>query len=105
MKLINYNYGYTPASQGSEWYRGKILMTYDEWRKVKSYLMRARLGASYENKFLHDLLKKDIEKNIASVRGGGFHVIIRVTATEKLVEKYNLKNYKRQNYFVHVVPQ
>lgn len=100
MKIINYNYGYTPASKGSEYYRGKIFMTCDEWVKAQKYLMRCK-DATY---FSKELLKKDIKENIASVKGNGFHVIIRVGATEKLVAKYNLKGYKRNNYFVHVTP-
>jgi hypothetical protein len=105
MKLINYNYGHTPADPTSgTWYRGKILMNSTEWTQAKKYLMRARLGASYEHRFYKQILREDLKNRIRSVRGNGFHVAIRVPATEKLVRKYQLKGYKRNNYFIHVTP-
>lgn len=98
MKLINYDYGFTPADPTSgTYYRGKIRMTYDEYREAVRYLRRAR----FEHKFM---FAKDLERT-ASVRGNGFHVCVRVSATEKLVKRYGLKGYKRQNYFIHVTPK
>lgn len=97
MKLINYNYGFTPADPTSgTWYRGKILMTIDEYKDVVKYLKRTKL--TYKNMLLGDL------RRTASVRGNGFHVCVRVEATEKLVEHYGLQRYKRNNYFIHVTP-
>ena len=103
MKLINYNYGYTPADTSGTYYRGKIKMTYNEYCKAIKYLLRARLGATYEQLLSKKILKEDLRKSV-SVKGNGFHVCVRVTATQKLVDKYNLKGYKRQNYFLHVIP-
>lgn len=97
MKLINYDYGFTPADPTSgTYYRGKIQMTLDEYREAVKYLKRAH----FDHKFT---LAEDL-KRTASVRGNGFHVCVRVSATEKLVKRYNLPRYKRQNYFIHVTP-
>lgn len=103
MKLINYDYGFTPADTSGTYYRGKIRMTYDEYREAVKYLRRARLGASYEHAFYKKMLLEDL-KRTASVKGNGFHVCVRVSATEKLVKRYGLKGYKRHNYFIHVMP-
>lgn len=78
-------------------------MNYDEYKEVVRFLLRSRLGARYENSFLKRLLREDLKKQV-SVKGNGFIVAVRVTATEKIVAKYQLKRYKRQNYFIHVTP-
>lgn len=78
-------------------------MTLDEYREAMKYLMRSHIGASYEWQSNRAMLIKDLNRT-ASVRGNGFHVAIRVPATEKLVQHYGLKRYKRNNYFIHVTP-
>jgi hypothetical protein len=104
MKLINYDYGFTPADPTSgTYYRGKIQMTLDEFNVAMKYLLRAKIGASYEHDSVRERLTLDLARP-ASVKGNGFHVAIRVPATEKLVSHYNLPRYKRQNYFIHVTP-
>ena len=72
-------------------------MSYQEFCKAVKHLMRCKYDYGVLKILKHDL--QNTKKNVKD----GFHVCIRVTATEKLVAKYNLKGYKRQNYFVHVV--
>lgn len=105
MKIKNFNkgnYTYMPNEvngSGSVYY-GRIEMTYPEFVKVVKYLMRARLGASYEQRFYKKMLREDLQRK-AKVKGG-FICKVRVFATEKLVEKFKLERYKRQNYYLQV---
>lgn len=109
MKIKNFikgNYTYMPdvIDKSGTVYYGKITMNYDEYRKAVKYLVRARIGYSYNWEFNKRLLLEDLERK-ASVKGNGFILAIRVPATEKLVEKFKLDRYKKQNYYLEVMPK
>lgn len=89
MKLINYNYGYIDKFSCS--IRGKIIVDKETWRELIKYLKRiTRIG------YLRDLLKVDLNRTVKTKQGN--LVNIRVFLTEKIVDKFHLKNYKRANY-------
>lgn len=106
MKIKNFikgNYTYMPnevSADGSVYY-GRIEMTYPEFVEACKYLMRVRIGASYEWKFYKKLLREDLQKK-GKIKNG-FICAIRVPATRKLVEKYGLEaRYKPQNYSLQI---
>ena len=91
MKLINYNYGYNNTFNCS--IHGKIIVSHKEWRDIIKYLFNPMVKHCYLWK---DLLKQDITRGIQTKKG---HLInIRVTATELIVKRFNIKGYKRGNY-------
>jgi hypothetical protein len=96
MKLINYYYGYNPIFECS--IHGKIVMTAKEWKDAYNFLKRTKKIDSYFKK----VLTEDVERTIPT-RNGSYLLNVRVSATEVLVEKYNLSNYKRGNYMIEVV--
>ena len=96
MKLINYDYGYINNFDCS--IHGKIITTKEEWLRALKYLFHHKVKDYYLWK---DLLKEDITRAIHTKKGTLFN--IRVTATEKIVDKFNVKGYKRGNYMFMVV--
>ena len=102
MKLVNYKRGYNERFDCS--IHGTIYMTHSEWDKSFAYLKRYAKRMKDFNLTLYshylDLVKTDSQRQIQTV--GGFIINIRVTATELLVERYNLTNYKRGNYQINV---
>lgn len=109
MKLINYNYGTAmyPVDTDTH-YRGKILMTYDEWKEAYKYLRSYKVQKSFLPSYpwTNTRLVEDAEdpKRQRSIKGNAYRIAIRVPMTEKLVQKYGLKGYKRNNYFIEVTP-
>lgn len=102
MIVKNFNKGnFEYRDTSSAVYYGKIIMTYVEFCKAVRYLKRCKLGESYENAGLQRMLSEDLQKKEAF--NGGFNVCIRVTATRKLFNKYNLPRYKTQNYYIQVL--
>mgnify|MGYP001611741983 FL=1 len=99
MKVINYNYGYNNFFNCS--IHGKIILNKTEWKNALSFLFRGakRWYPSYP--WVKEVLKEDIERFIPTKTGKLYN--IRVPATETLVEKYNLKKYKRGNYTILVL--
>lgn len=99
MKLINYKRGYNNTFDCS--IHGTIKMTPIEFKQAVEYLERdadtMRKNHAYFNSIL---LKEDLERKINFARG--FLVNIRVSATEALVNHFNLRNYKRGNYQIMV---
>jgi hypothetical protein len=90
MKLINYNYGYLFDCV----IHGKIIVNKKEWQDILKFLARVKPHSSYP--FYKTMLKDDAKRIIKTKQGD--LVNIRVWATEKVVNKYNLKNYKKVNY-------
>lgn len=95
IKLINYNYGY--LNKFDCCIGGKIIVNKLEWKAIKKYLLNPFTRASYLWK---DILKEDFERKYKTKNGE--LVNIRVTATEKVIEKFGIENgrynYKRNNY-------
>lgn len=89
MKLINYNYGYNNTFNCS--IHGKIIVNREEWKSITHYLLNPFI--KFEHKFL---LKDDLQRYIKTKQGYLFN--LRVTATEKVVNFFNIKRYKRGNY-------
>jgi hypothetical protein len=105
MKIKNFikgNYRYMPdeVDTGGSVYYGKIEMTYPEFVEAVKYLMRVRIGASYDWALYKRLLKEDLQRK-GKIKNG-FICAIRVPATLKLVEKYKLARYKTQNYYLEI---
>ena len=98
MKIINYKYGYYDKFTCS--IHGKILVSLDEWCEIVRYLLRSRLGI-YGEDFNRRILKDDMNRRIENKKS--FLVNIRVSATEKVVERFKLKGYKRGNYMFEVI--
>ena len=99
MKIINYNYGYIPTFSCS--IHGKIVVSGREWEANKRYL---RNGSLRKTPYLYpDILRKDFERAVKSriSRYVNFYNI-RVTATELVVNHWNLRKYKRGNYMFEV---
>lgn len=101
MKLINYKYGHIPEFETC--INGKIVMTKNEWKSARTYLLRAskskRFMPSY--RWVPQVLREDLKRTIKTQKG--FILTIRVHLTECLVTKYNLSNYKRNNYMIEVL--
>uniref|UniRef100_A0A6M3IWT1 Uncharacterized protein n=1 Tax=viral metagenome TaxID=1070528 RepID=A0A6M3IWT1_9ZZZZ len=91
MKLINYNYGYNNTFDCS--IHGKIIVNKVEWKAILKYLFNPAVTSYYLYKHL---LKEDITRLIETKKGKLCN--IRVAATEKAVNKFNIKKYKRGNY-------
>lgn len=105
MKIINYNYG-PVLYPDSTHYRGKIIMTQDEWLEAYKYLTSAKVKKSFmpsypwtNSQFITDAGDKRIINHGAFK---GILIAIRVPMTEKLVEHFGLKGYKRNNYFIQI---
>lgn len=91
MKLINYNYGYYNIFNCS--IHGKIIVTLQEWNAMKKYLFNPAVKHCYLYK---DILKQDLNRFITTKQGKIYN--IRVTATKKIVNKFNITGYKPNNY-------
>lgn len=98
MKLINYNYGYSPAFSCS--IHGKIVMSEKEWNEATQFLLRGAKRWLPSYPWVKETLKEDMKRGIETKEGTLFN--IRVPATEALASKYNLKRYKRANYSILV---
>ncbi len=96
MKLINYDYGYKNTFNCC--IHGKIIVNPQEWKAIVKYLFNPAVKACYLYK---DILRQDLNRFIATKQGDLYN--IRVTATEKVVEKFNLKGYKLSNYMFLVI--
>lgn len=95
MIVKNFNKGnYRFCGTGSSVYYGLIQMTPKEFDEAMKYLARCK----FDHKFL---LKEDIANK--EHFNGGFQLSVRVSATRKLFEKYNLPRYKQQNYIIQVL--
>lgn len=101
MKIINYNYGYNNTFNCS--IHGKIVVTEKEWQEILKYLKSAKVKKSFLPSYpwTNSMLLEDIKRIIPIKRGE--LVNIRVPMTEKIVDKYNLKKYKRGNYMFLIV--
>lgn len=91
MKLINYKYGYNNTFNCS--IHGKIIVNKSEWKSIVKYLLNPSVKSCYLYK---NVLKDDFKRCINARSGKLFN--IRVTATELVVRKFNIKNYKAGNY-------
>lgn len=96
MKIVNYKYGYIPLFSCS--INGKITMTVKEFEKVKKYLFNPAVKSYYLDK---TILKEDLDRRLHLCER--FWVNIRVSATEKIVNRFKLQKYKRNNYVLEVV--
>lgn len=101
MKLINYNYGAVMYPDSTH-YRGKILMTQDEWLNAYKYLTSAKVKKLFlpsypwtNSQLITDIGDKRISKK-------EILIAIRVPMTEKIIEHFGLKGYKRVNYFIQI---
>lgn len=97
MKVINYDYGFIPLFDCV--IKGKIQMTTQEFIKIQKYLFNPSVKSYYLDK---RLLKEDLQRRLF-LSGGKFWVNVRVSATEKLVQRFNLEKYKRNNYVLEVM--
>lgn len=102
MKLINYNYGGIVGHD--TYYRGKIQMTEAEWIDAFKYLRSYKVQKSFLPSYpwTNTQLIEDAERSHPYRKNRV--IAIRVPMTEKLVEKYGLKGYKRVNYFIEITP-
>jgi hypothetical protein len=98
MKIINYDYGYNNYFDCS--IHGKIIMDKKEWGEAISFLLRGAKRWLPSYPYIKNILKEDIKRSI-SVKNGKLYNV-RVSATEVIAEKYNLKKYKRGNYVILV---
>jgi hypothetical protein len=71
-------------------------MTPKEWLKARKYLFK-KTEAGY---WASGILTEDCNRMIMTK--SGYRINIRVPATELLVEKFDLKNYKLGNYQLDV---
>ena len=94
MKLINYKMGYNNTFDCS--IHGTIKMSLKEYKKAIKYLKNNSVKWGYKYLLVEDLKRVIKLKN-------GFLVNIRVSATDKLVKKFDLSNYKVGNYQILVV--
>lgn len=100
MKLINYKRGYNNTFDCV--IHGTIYMNEAQWDMVLSYLMTGTRLDYYGSDMLKKLLTEDIHRKIMTKRG--YLINIRGTATELIVKKWNLNNYKKGNYQLHITP-
>ena len=99
MKIINYNYGYNSAFNCS--IHGKIIVSQEEWDGMIKYLFHPKVKSYYLYK---NILKQDLQRWINTKKGRLYN--IRVSATEKLIEKFGPgKGYKTGNYMFLVKRQ
>lgn len=87
--------------------RGEIKMSILEFCKAVKYLKNTRKlhnGTNTYLSFYRDLLKKDLMNEVKRKINGEIrrYFCIRVPATELLVEKFNIKRYKRNNYVIRL---
>lgn len=106
MKLVNYNYGYLPPF--SCVIRGKIVMTRKEWFEARKYLFNPSVIRAMSTSNMSPLsfriqLLRDYGHRLATQKGKGVRFCLRVTATQRLVKRYGLTGYKRQNYMVEII--
>ena len=71
-----------------------------EWKESITFLLRGTSRWSPSYPWVKEILKEDIQREIQTKDGTLYN--IRVSATETLVKRYNLKKYKRGNYSVLV---
>jgi len=91
MKLINYNYGYNNTLNCS--IHGRIVLNKEEFGKIVKYILNPLVTKEL---FFRNLLKEDLNRLVFTDKGTLLN--IRVTATEKVVNKFNIRGYKRGNY-------
>jgi hypothetical protein len=94
MKLINYNYGYNNTFNCS--IHGKIVVTKNEWSKIVKYLLHNKVTIfnwDFEKRILKDDLQR--KKQLDNINTW---YNLRVSATDLVVWKFNIKGYKRGNY-------
>lgn len=94
MKLINYNRGYSNFFDCS--IHGRIIVTEKEWEEIKKYLRNP--SVKYDHKFL---LEDDIKRELRY--GNNRSVNLRVSATDRVVNRFSISNYKRGNYIFSIV--
>jgi hypothetical protein len=107
MKVKNYNKGnYTSAFDCVIY--GEIEMTWKEWMKASSYLLRSG-GDMLEKRMLREditRIDKYLETPIWTAPTKQKNVTyrnIRVTYTQKLFKHFNLPRYKQQNYVIKII--
>ena len=91
MRLINYDYGYNNTFNCS--IHGKIIVTQREWKKIEKYVSNPSVTKDI---FSRRMLNADIKRIVYTKTGTLLN--LRVFATEKAVDKFNIKGYKRGNY-------
>jgi hypothetical protein len=91
MRLINYNYGYNNTFNCS--IHGKIVVTQKEWERIEKYVLNPSVT---KESFFRNILKGDIKRIVYTDTGTLLN--IRVNATQAVVNKFNIKGYKRGNY-------
>lgn len=101
MKLINYRYGYNNLFNCS--IHGKIRMSTREWKKVYKFLLLGSKRWLPSYPWIKQILKEDIHRKIRYKNDKGYLINIRVPATDALVKKYKLNNYKLGNYSIEVI--
>lgn len=77
-------------------------MTPYEWTEAQKYLTSPAVKRSFMPSYpwTNEMLVEDMERKIEHYKGT--RIAIRVPMTEKLVERYGLKGYKRVNYFIEI---
>jgi hypothetical protein len=89
MKVFNYDYGYVWRFDCV--ISGTIVLSRDEWNKIKPRIIK------------HMFLPSDLENGYRD-KHGNEHYNIRTTATQKLFEMFGRKKeYKNQNYQIRVI--
>lgn len=105
MKLINYKRGYNNTFDCS--IHGTIKMTRDEFDSMVKYLYQNAGTIKKEQEYFSpELLKEDLARRVYEKTKAGivksFLVNIRVSATQAVVNHFNIKGYKRGNYQIQV---
>lgn len=99
MKIINYKYGW--RNKFFCVIDGRIVMTKQEWKKVKKYLLHPSLVLYYSRD--KTMLKSDMDRAYETKKGQLIN--IRVYATEKMISKFKTTGakYKRNNYEILIL--
>lgn len=98
MKLINYNYGYSDFFNCSV--HGKIIVTKKEFKKCIDYLKRCKPDTSYP--FYKELSLNEWIKHTLKTKNATL-INLRVWATSKIANKFNIKKYKKGNYLFNIL--
>jgi hypothetical protein len=92
MRLVNYKRGYSDVFECS--IHGTIYMSRNEFNKAFRYIKRIKKylgGDFYFNLFVQDTHRVVETKDYQLIN-------VRITATQKIVQKFSLSGYKPGNY-------
>ena len=93
MRIVNYDYGYSNFFDCC--IHGKIIVSNKEWKRIMAYVKRVKPDSSYP--FYKNYVLKDWSNKRIKTKKGEL-VNLRVWATEKIVNRFNIERYKRGNY-------